>query len=147
MDGGIVVWLGRSFLKLCRELGSFVLFLSDALKTACTTRLNIAQFFLHMKQIGVDSFVIIFLTGLSVGLALALQTNIGFSRLGIEEFIGTVVALGMTRELGPVLTGLMVTGRAGSAMAAEIGTMRITEQIDALKTMCCVRLRTIYKAI
>jgi len=136
MDTGIIALIGRSFIAICDELGSLFIFLGEALKTAVTTRLNVAQFFIHMKRIGVDSFIIIFLTGLSAGLALALQTNIGFSRFGIEEFIGTVVALGMTRELGPVLTGLMVTGRAGSAIAAEIGTMRITEQIDALKTLC-----------
>ncbi len=65
----------------------------------------------------------------------ALQSYIGFQRVGGEQFIGAVVALGMIRELGPVLTGLMVTGRAGSAIAAEIGTMRITEQIDALTTL------------
>jgi len=65
----------------------------------------------------------------------ALQSYIGFQRVGGEQFIGAVVALGLIRELGPVLTGLMVTGRAGSAMTAEIGTMHITEQIDALRTL------------
>jgi phospholipid/cholesterol/gamma-HCH transport system permease protein len=131
-----IAYLGSAVLSLSDALGGFVLFFMTACTTAFTTRLNVKQLFLHMKQIGVDSLIIIVLTGFSAGLALALQTNIGFSRFGIEEFIGTVVALGMTRELGPVLTGIMVTGRAGSAMAAEIGTMRITEQIDALRTLC-----------
>ena len=88
-----------------------------------------------MNTIGVESFNIIMLTGLFTGMVVALQSYIGFQRVGGEQFIGAVVALGMVRELGPVLTGLMVTGRAGSAIAAEIGTMRITEQIDALRTL------------
>lgn len=88
-----------------------------------------------MNVIGVESFTIVMLTGIFTGMVVALQSYIGFQRVGGEQFIGAVVALGMVRELGPVLTGLMVTGRAGSAIAAEIGTMRITEQIDALRTL------------
>lgn len=134
IDG--INFLGRSTMDLMDMVGAFFLFLFMTFKTLFTTRLNTEQLFIQMKRIGVDSFVIVFLTGLSTGLALALQTYIGFHRFGIEEFIGTVVTLGMTRELGPVLTGLMVTGRAGSSMAAELGTMQITEQIDAIKTLC-----------
>jgi len=88
-----------------------------------------------MNTIGVESFNIIMLTGGFTGMVFALQSYIGFQRVGGEQFIGALVALGMVRELGPVLTGLMVTGRAGSAIAAEIGTMRITEQIEALRTV------------
>lgn len=88
-----------------------------------------------MQSIGVDSLAIVVLTGASSGAVLALQSYFGFKRFGGEEFIGPVVALSLTRELGPVLTGLMVTGRAGSSIAAELGTMKITEQIDALKTL------------
>lgn len=127
--------VGEVFVSIAGIIGRFLLFFFTAFKVLFTTRLNIRQMFIHMKQIGVDSIIIIVLTGLSVGLALALQTFIGFSRFGIQEFIGVIVTLGMARELGPVLTGLMVTGRAGSAIAAEIGTMQITEQIDALKTL------------
>jgi len=88
-----------------------------------------------MEHIGVDSLSIILLTGAFSGAVLALQSYVGFKRFGAEDFIGPVVALSLTRELGPVLTGLMVAGRAGSAIAAELGTMQITEQIDALKTL------------
>lgn len=88
-----------------------------------------------MHVIGVGSLMIVCLTGSFTGLALALQSYIGFSRLGAEEFIGLVVTLGMTRELGPVLTALIVTGRCGSGMAAEIGTMKVSEEIDALRTL------------
>jgi phospholipid/cholesterol/gamma-HCH transport system permease protein len=88
-----------------------------------------------MERIGVESVNIVVLTGSFTGMVFALQSYIGFQRVGGEQFIGAVVALGMIRELGPVLTGLMVTGRAGSAITAELGTMTITEQIDALITL------------
>lgn len=112
-----------------------MLFLGTACKTLFTTRLKLRQFLVQMEYIGVGSCVIIFLTGSFTGLALALQSYIGFSRVGAEEFIGLVVTFGMTRELGPVLSGIMVTGRCGSSMTAEIGTMKISEQIDALTTL------------
>jgi phospholipid/cholesterol/gamma-HCH transport system permease protein len=89
----------------------------------------------QIERIGIGSLSIVILTGTFTGMVFALQSYIGFSRLGGQQFIGTVVALGMARELGPVLTGLMVTGRSCSAIAAEIGTMRITEQLDALWTL------------
>lgn len=75
------------------------------------------------------------LTALFTGMVLALQSYTGFSRFNAENAIASVVVLSMTRELGPVLAGLMVAGRMGAAMAAEIGTMRVTEQIDALTTL------------
>lgn len=128
--------VGNFFIELATQLGTFVLFFIQSIKTLITTKLNVKQVMNQMFQIGVGSFTIIVLTGSFTGLALALQSYIGFHRVGAEEFIGLVVTLGMVRELGPVLTGLMVTGRSGSAMAAEIGTMQITEQIDALKTLC-----------
>ncbi|MBY0109762.1 MAG: ABC transporter permease [Candidatus Babeliaceae bacterium] len=131
----IVEWLVQETLQLCAVCGDFFFFLISTFRVFFTTRLNFNRLIDQLLRVGVDSSSIIFLTGFSTGLALALQTYIGFHRFGIEEFIGTVVALGMTRELGPVLTGLMVTGRCGSAMAAELGTMEITEQIDALKTL------------
>ena len=90
---------------------------------------------MQINRIGVESFTIIALTGICTGMVFAMQSYVGFQRIGGEQFIGAVVALAMIRELGPILTGLMVTGRACSAIAAEIGTMRITEQIDALTTL------------
>ncbi|MCS7280013.1 MAG: ABC transporter permease [Desulfobacterota bacterium] len=89
----------------------------------------------QMEFVGVKSVPVVLLTGTFTGMVLALQTYYGFSKFGAEGLIGITIALSMTRELGPVLTGLMVAGRAGSAMAAEIGTMRVTEQIDALLVM------------
>lgn len=88
-----------------------------------------------MEQIGVNSIPVVLTTALSTGMVLAYQSYTGFKRFGAETLIGTVVSLSMTRELGPVLTGLMVAGRAGASIAAELGTMRVTEQIDALSTL------------
>lgn len=127
--------IGSSVLDLCTLMGRFTLFFTNAIKTACTTRLKLPKLFTQMNEIGVKSLNVVVLTGASTGMVFALQAYIGFQRVGGEQFLGAVVALGMIRELGPVLTGLMITGRAGSAMAAEIGTMNITEQLDALRTL------------
>lgn len=127
--------LGIRALSISTHVGSFFAFLWAAIRTLCTTRLKVQKTIMYMEQIGVGSLTVILLTGTSTGMVLAFQSYIGFHRFGGEEFIGPVIALGMTRELGPVLTGLMVTGRIGSAIAAEIGTMQISEQIDALRTL------------
>jgi phospholipid/cholesterol/gamma-HCH transport system permease protein len=131
----VITYLGTLVLNTFYELGCFALFLFHFFAALCTTKIKTKQLTAHMKRIGVDSFPIIVLSSLSIGFALALQTYIGLSRFGGEEVLGVVVALGITRELGPVVTALMVTGRNGSAMAAEIGTMQITEQVDALCTL------------
>jgi phospholipid/cholesterol/gamma-HCH transport system permease protein len=89
----------------------------------------------QLEEVGVRSFPVVVITAAFTGMVLALQSHTGFKRFGAETMVGTVVALSVTRELGPVLTGLMVSGRVGSAMAAELGTMRVTEQIDALYTL------------
>ncbi len=89
----------------------------------------------QMEFVGVKSITVVLITGIFTGMVLALQTYHGFRMFGGESLVGATVALSVTRELGPVITALMVTGRAGSAMAAELGTMRVTEQIDALYTL------------
>lgn len=136
----MVLWIfqiiGQQTLTLLDDIGRFTMFFMESVTTLFTSRPRIHKLFEQMTTIGVDSLSIILLTGAFSGAVLALQSYIGFKRFGAEEFIGPVVALSLTRELGPVLTGLMVTGRAGSAMTAEIGTMQITEQVDALKTLC-----------
>ncbi len=91
--------------------------------------------FTQMEFIGVRSVWVVIATGVSTGMVLALQTYHGFKLFSSESLVGAIVALSMTRELGPVLTAIMVTGRAGSAIAAELGSMRVTEQIDALTVM------------
>ncbi|MCP4330046.1 MAG: ABC transporter permease [Alphaproteobacteria bacterium] len=89
----------------------------------------------QMVDIGFYSLPVVGLTAIFTGMVLALQSYTGFARFNAESAIATVVVLSMTRELGPVLAGLMVAGRIGAAIAAEIGTMRVTEQIDALATL------------
>ncbi len=91
--------------------------------------------FKQMEFVGVNSIIVVLIAGAFTGMVFALQSYYGFRMFGGESLVGATVALGVTRELGPVFTALMVTGRVGSAMAAEIGTMKVTEQIDALHTM------------
>ena len=93
------------------------------------------QIGLQLIKIGYFSLPVVGLTAIFTGMVLALQSYTGFSRFSAEGAVATVVVLSMTRELGPVLAGLMVAGRVGASMAAEIGTMRVTEQIDALTTL------------
>lgn len=128
-------FFGAWLISIVRKVGACAVFLGRTFKTAFTTPLKVRELFTQMRRIGIDSSSIIFLSSLSSGFALALQTYAGLSRIGGEEMLGVVVAWGITRELGPILTGLMVAGRSGSAIAAELGTMKITEQIDALRTM------------
>ncbi|MFQ5328480.1 MAG: MlaE family ABC transporter permease [Thermodesulfobacteriota bacterium] len=95
----------------------------------------------QLEFVGVQSLFVVILTGTFTGMVLALQSYTALKRFGAESMVAPAVALSMARELGPVLTGLMVAGRAGSAMATELGTMRVTEQIDALTTMAVNPIR------
>lgn len=96
---------------------------------------RIGQLLLAMDFVGVQSLFIVSLTGTFSGMVLALQTTHSLSKFGAEAVVGSIVAVSLTREISPVFAALMVTARAGSAMAAELGNMRVTEQIDALVTM------------
>jgi len=127
--------IGIYALNVTEKLGRFAIFLGKTIRVLFTTRLKLHKTFVQANSIGLESFTIAVLTGSFAGMVFALQSYIGFERVGGVQFIGAVVAQAMLRELGPVMTGLMVTARAGSAITAEIGTMRITEQIDALKTL------------
>jgi phospholipid/cholesterol/gamma-HCH transport system permease protein len=117
------------------EVGSVLIFFGQTLRWTFSRPFYAKSVLKQMEQIGFNSVPVVLTTALSTGMVLALQSYTGFKRFGAETLIGTVVSLSMTRELGPVLTGLMVAGRAGAAMAAELGTMRVTEQIDALSTL------------
>lgn len=127
--------IGEKAIQLCDIFGEYGEFVFKTFFTAFTRRLKLDKLSVQMEMIGVNSFVISALTGLFSGAVITLQTYSGFKQFGSENMIGPIVALTLTRELGPVLTGLMVTGRSGSGITAEIGTMRITEQIDALETL------------
>ena len=127
--------IGQTFLTFLGATGRFTVFMllsmSSCFRRPFYWRLTLSQ----MVTIGYYSLPIVGLTALFSGMVLALQSYSGFSRFQAEGAIATVVVLSITRELGPVLAGLMVAGRIGAAMAAEIGTMRVTEQIDALTTL------------
>ena len=131
----VIDFVGATVIKWLDVVGSFSLFIINIFQAMFSSKLKLGKFFSQMERVGVNSLTITLITGTFAGAVLALQSYKGFHDLGSENYLGPIVALTMTRELGPVLTGLMVAGRAGSAIAAEIGTMRITEQIDALQTL------------
>src|SRR5690349_4923744 len=127
--------IGRAFLGGLESTGRLSIFAGGgvvaALRPPYYPRLILRQ----MIEIGYYSLPVVGLTALFTGMVLALQTYTGFSRFAAESAIPNVVVLSVTRELGPVIAGLMVAGRIGAAIAAEIGTMRVTDQIDALVTL------------
>ena len=127
--------LGRWATDMVLALGRFGTFLLIALATIVTPPFKYRAFVDRINYIGFRSLLIILLTGAFTGMVLGLQLYLTLTRFGSDAFLGPAVALSLIRELGPVLSALMVTGRAGSALTAELGIMRITEQIDALTVM------------
>lgn len=132
---GTIEYIGKTIISFTQEAGRMLVLLYETLKHAIKPPYDVRNIFKQMLEIGVMSVPVVLITAIFTGMVLALQTYTGFRRFGAESLVGSVVALSMTREMGPVLTGLIVAGRAGAAMAAELGTMRVTEQIDALETL------------
>jgi phospholipid/cholesterol/gamma-HCH transport system permease protein len=130
-----LAWVGRKSLGFLEEAGEVVLLLVQTALWLVRPPLRLHLVFKQMEFVGVRSAGVVLLTGAFTGGVFVLQTYHGFSMFGAETLVGSTVALALTRELGPVLTALMVTGRVGSAMAAELGTMRVSEQVDALYVM------------
>jgi phospholipid/cholesterol/gamma-HCH transport system permease protein len=127
--------IGKAVLGFLEATGKVAVFTLTALSHCLRPPFYFRLLGRQMIDIGFYSLPVVGMTTLFAGMALGLQTYAGFSRFSAEDAIAKVVALGITRELGPVLAGLMVAGRIGAAMAAELGTMRVTEQIDALDTL------------
>jgi phospholipid/cholesterol/gamma-HCH transport system permease protein len=127
--------LGEAVIEGVVGLGNFVLFLLSALFYTLAPPYKPRLLIRQLRTIGAESFFLVGLIGLFTGMVLGLQGYNTLRRFGSEGALGTVVALVLVRELGPVLAALMVTARAGSAMAAEIGAMQATEQVDALTVM------------
>jgi phospholipid/cholesterol/gamma-HCH transport system permease protein len=127
--------LGRTFLDGLEAIGRLFLFTLRALLAAVRPPYYPRLIVRQMIEIGYYSLPVVGMTAVFTGMVLALQTYTGFSRFNAETAIPNVVVLSICRELGPVMAGLMVAGRIGAAMAAELGTMRVTEQIDALTTL------------
>ena len=127
--------IGRAFIVFLEATGRLALFTARAVSHCFRPPIYGRLVGRQMIDIGYYSLPVVGLTALFTGMVLALQSYTGFARFQAEGAVATVVVLSITRELGPVLAGLMVAGRIGAAMAAEIGTMRVTEQIDALTTL------------
>lgn len=127
--------IGRVFIAFLGSIGRLTMFtgiaLSHVVRPPWYPRIILHQ----MIEIGYFSLPVVGLTAVFTGMVLALQSFTGFARFNAEGAVANVVVLSITRELGPVLAGLMVSGRIGASMAAEIGTMRVTEQVDALTTL------------
>jgi phospholipid/cholesterol/gamma-HCH transport system permease protein len=127
--------IGLAFLRVFEQTGLWFRMLWRTMSWSVQPPFEVGEWLRQMVRVGVDSVPVVFLTTMFTGMVMALQMYNGFHRVHAENFVGSAVALAMLRELSPVLVGLMVTGRVGSSMAAEIGTMRVTEQIDALKAL------------
>jgi len=131
----IVKNLGASAIQSVRRMGVMGLFLWTALFFMGMPPVKVVRCLKQIRFIGLQSVLVILLTGAFSGMVLGFQGFYSLSRFGSDAFLGPMVGLALIKELGPVISALMVTGRAGSAIAAEIGIMRMTEQIDALELM------------
>ncbi len=130
-----LIALGALTMRLLSEMGAVFLFMLDGLRCLVTARKQCVKIIRQTHIIGAKSLFLIALIGGFTGMVLGLQGYYTLIKFGSEGMLGAAVALSLIRELGPALTAIMVTGRAGSAMAAEIGVMRITDQVDALAVM------------
>ncbi|KCZ52491.1 ABC transporter permease [Hyphomonas beringensis] len=137
-------WIGAASLGLFSEVGRLFIFFLKVMATAFTPRWYLAQVWKQMVNIGFYSLPVVGLSAVFIGAALALNIYEGGSRYGAEQFVPSIVVLGITRELGATITGLMLAGRVSAGISAEIGAMRVTEQIDALETLSASPFRYLY---
>ena len=128
-------WLGRVGLRVVRYLGELVLLLSESLHAVFHGRIRWRLVLFQILEIGYRSQPVVLVTGAFTGAVFTAQAFFQFSDLNMESAVGPVVSVSLCRELGPVLAGLMVAGRVGAAMSAELGTMKVTQQIDALRAL------------
>lgn len=133
--------IGASALFTIKSMGQMFIFLFETFRLVFVRPFKFRRFLKQVRFIGAKSMSVIILTGAFTGMVLALQLFYTLRKFGSEALLGPAIALSLIRELGPVLAALMVTGRAGSAITAEIGIMRISEQIDALTSMALNPLR------
>lgn len=127
--------LGKPLVKFLSSLGDLTVFMLKSLYHCFVPPFYFRLIFKQLLDIGFYSLPVVGLTTIFAGMVIALQSYSGFATVGAESMVASVVLISVTRELAPVLSALMVAGRIGAAMAAEIGTMRVTEQIDALTTL------------
>src|SRR5882672_2577421 len=127
--------LGAPLLSFCQYLGEVVLLAGETFRSIFTHKLRWKLFLNQVVEIGLLSQVLVIITGGFTGAVFSAQAFFQFNKLGMQSAVGALVSVSLCRELAPVLTGLMVSGRVGAAMSAEIGTMKVTEQIDALRAL------------
>jgi len=137
-------WIGRATIGLFRETGRLARFAGAVFGAAFSPRWYWGQVWSQAIRIGFFSLPVVGLAAVFIGAALALNIYTGGARFNAEQFVPNIVVLGITRELGATITGLMLAGRVSSGIAAEIGAMRVTEQIDALKTLSANPYRFLY---
>jgi phospholipid/cholesterol/gamma-HCH transport system permease protein len=130
-----IEWVGASVLDLTPALGRLVLYMFSSFMWFLRPPLRTKLFFEQMVFMGNKSLFIVLLTSSFSGMVFAYQIYLGFTAFSVDSFVGPIVAIAVCKELAPVFTGLVVAGRCGAAMAAQIGTMKVTEQIDALECM------------
>ena len=133
--------IGEEVVSRFSAFGEAWIFLGKVFRRAVTPPFDLREIFAQTLVIGVQSIGVVALVGAFTGMVLAVQGEYTLSQFGAEGFTGSAVALSLIRELGPVLTALMVNGRAGSAVTAELGIMKITEQVDALRSMAVDPMR------
>lgn len=126
---------GRTALSFIRYLGELTLLAYETATSVVVSKLRVKLLVRQLYEVGWRSQLVVIVTGMFTGAVLTAQTYFQFSKLGMKSAVGSVVAVALFRELGPVLTGLMVAGRVGASFAAELGTMKVTEQIDALRSL------------
>ena len=126
---------GTKVFRMVEDLGNIFVLLLQCLAWLFRPPSEIRNIVKQMEEVGIKSMPVVLVTAAFTGMVLALQSWSGFQRFQATSFVGSVVALSITRELGPVFAGLIVSGRVGASMAAELGTMKVTEQIDALVTL------------
>jgi phospholipid/cholesterol/gamma-HCH transport system permease protein len=136
--------IGRTVIAALREIGRITTFSIGVLIACVTPVIYLREVLRQCVKIGFFSLPVVGLTAVFIGAALALNIYTGGSRFNAEQFVPNIVVLGITRELGPVLAGLMLAGRVSAGIAAEIGAMRVTEQIDALLTLSAKPARYLY---
>ncbi len=136
----LIKWLK----EMMTGLGDMFLMSLRGLIFVLKGNVNIGDLINQMSIIGVDSLFMVSVTGLSTGMVLVVQMGNQMVKMGAESYVGGIVSLSLARELAPILTSIVVAGRIGSAMAAELGTMAVTEQIDALHTLAVSPIKYLF---
>lgn len=127
--------LAVSFVELIREIGSYSMMVAQAARVWVKRPPTFSQLTYEVNSLGVQSFLIVFVAALSTGLVLAIQFGFGLERFGAKYYVPKIVSISLCRELGPIFTALMLAGRVGAGMAAEIASMKVSQQIDAIRAL------------